>query len=192
MNPTGKKFISLFLVFSLLIISPALHGKIHFMGKPLPECKMFFITEVSVFQSLIQDYGDVGANCELGLMYNLNKRSALGATFVLAWTGNNGFGIKVRYRRWLNSLFSVDFSPGLLLWSDKKNPKFTGHVGLNYKDLIALIVQLDVRRYWNRPNEVDISLGIKFGSTAGSAIIAAAPIVLIVGFILLASLLKNN
>lgn len=44
-----KKSLVLLVLMALLIISPALHAKIKFRGKPLPECKMFFITEAGGF-----------------------------------------------------------------------------------------------------------------------------------------------
>jgi len=166
-----KKLLVLLVLMALLIISPALHAKIKFRGKPAPECKTFWITEVGGFRTMeryMERYvGEFGLNSEFGLMFNLNKRSALGATiFHQIGADLSGMGFKVRYRHWLNSSFSVDISPGLLLWSEWEAPTFTGHVGLNYKDWVALIAQIDHQRGILFSRKV-FSLGIKFGSYVG-------------------------
>jgi len=143
---------------------------------------MFFLTEVGATSR--------GLSWELGGMYNLNKRSALGATFFVSTReyDNYAAGFKFRYRHWLNSFngFSIDISPGLVLWTQwpdptfKKAPTFTGHVGFNYKDMIALMVQVYVRRYRFQKNKIDFSLGLKFGSYAGIVLGVASVIVGIV------------
>lgn len=184
----SKKFVSLFLVFALLLISPALHAKLHFRGKPLPECKWFFITEAGGFFRIIGGFGQLEANCEFGLMRNQDKNYALGATvFGTLVEDNSGVGFKLRYRRWLSSSWSVDISPGLLLWSEGKTPAFTGQVGLNYRDWVALITQVDVRETWYGSTQVNLSFGIKFGSYAGASIAVAAAVVAGAALIALAS-----
>ncbi len=177
-----KKLIVSTLLMSLFFTSPMLHAKICFRGKPAPYCKMFFITEVGATLS--------GVNWELGGMHNLNKRSALGATFFVSTRVYDDLaaGFKFRYRHWLNSFngFSIDISPGLVLWTQwpdptfRKGPTFTGHVGFNYKDMIALMVQVYVRRYRFQKNKVNFSLGLKFGSYAGIVLGCASLIAVIV------------
>ena len=162
-----KKSLILLVLIALLIISPALHAKIKFRGKPLPECKMFFITEAGGFLTKDVDLVEFGLTTEFGLMFNLNKRSALGATvFHQMGADLNGVGFKVRYRHWLNSSFSVDISPGLWLLSEWKTPAFTGHVGLNFKDWIVLFAQMNNQRGTLFSRKV-FSLGIKLGSYPG-------------------------
>jgi len=162
-----KKLFTPALLMTLLLTSQSLHAKICFRGKPAPECKMFWITEVGGFLTKDVDLVEFGLNSEFGLMYNLNKHSALGATiFHRIGADLSGMGFKVRYRHWLNSSFSVDISPGLLLWSEWEAPTFTGHVGLNYKDWVALIAQIDHQRGILFSRKV-FSLGIKFGSYVG-------------------------
>lgn len=162
-----KKSLALLVLIALLIISPALQAKIKFRGKPAPECKTFLIFEAGGFRTMEGDLGEFGLNSEWGLMYNLNKRSALGATiFHQSGADLSGMGFKVRYRHWLNSSFSVDISPGLLLWGEWKTPTFTGHIGLNYKDWVALIAQIDHQRGEIISRKV-FSLGVKLSSYAG-------------------------
>ncbi len=177
-----KKLIVSTLLMSLFFTSPMLHAKICFRGKPAPYCKMFFITEVGATLS--------GVNWELGGMHNLNKRSALGATFFVSIREYDNFaaGFKFRYRHWLNSFngFSIDISPGLVLWTQWRDPTFrnfptfTGDVGFNYKDMITLMVRAYVRRYRFQKNKVDFALGLKFGSYAVSVLGVAAVITVIV------------
>ena len=166
-----KKALILLVLTGLLIISPAVHAQIKFRGKPLPECKMFLITEAVGFLTMeryMERYvPEPGLVSEFGLMFNLNKHSAVGATvFFKMGADLDGMGFKVRYRYWLNSSFSFDVSPGLWLWSDCGHYTFTGHVGLNYKDWVGLIAQIDNHRGDLRSRNV-YSLGIKFGSYPG-------------------------
>ena len=182
-----KKLIVSTLLISLFFTSPMLHAKICFRGKPAPYCKTFFLTEVGATLN--------GLSWELGGMYNLNKRSALGATFFISIRDYDDYaaGFKFRYRHWLNSFdgFSIDISPGLLLWTPKpdwteeKGLKSTGHVGGNYKDMIILRVQVYApgRYRFQKNNKVDLLLGLKFGSYAGSAL----GVVAVMGVIILAT-----
>jgi hypothetical protein len=125
---------------------------------------MFFLTEVGATSR--------GLSWELGGMYNLNKRSALGATFFLSTRVYDDLAAG-----------SIDISPGLVLWTQwpdptfKKGPTFTGHVGFNYKDMITLMVQVYVRRYRFQKNKLSFSLGLKFGSYAGIVLGVATVIV---------------
>ncbi len=177
-----KKLIVLTLLMSLFFTSPMLHAKICFRGKPAPYCKTFFLTEVGATVA--------GLSWELGGMYNLNKRSALGATFLVSIReyGDYAAGFKFRYRHWLDSFngFSIDISPGLVLWTQRKDPRFrnypifTGHVGFNYKDMVTLMVQAYVRRSRLQKNKVGFALGLKFGSYSGIVLGVASIITAIV------------
>jgi hypothetical protein len=171
-----KKSLISSLLIALLLFSPTLQANVFLEGKPAPERKMFWITEAGGIVRMVRNFGRLGVNYEFGLMYNLNKRSALGATLYFGLGVGNGFGIKTRYRRWLNSSFSVDISPGLLVGAAGKDPTFTGHVGINYKDWVALIAQVDSRHYWGSTSKIDLSLGIKLGSHAGMGLTAVSAV----------------
>ncbi len=77
-----------------------------FCGKPLPECKTFWITEFGYSHRLDQQprrYQFAASNFyltwEVGMTGNLNQKSALGATFMLGADDNgHRFGVKPRYR----------------------------------------------------------------------------------------------
>jgi hypothetical protein len=87
----------------------------------------------------------------------------------------SGVGVKLGYRHWLNSSFSLDFAPGILLlgyWT----PAPTGQISLNNGDLIGVYAQVDCQRsqYIRR---TPFSLGVKFGRYLG--IVPSALVVLV-------------
>lgn len=190
----GKKFLALFLVFSLLSLSGSLPAQTSFRGKPAPECKRFWITEFGCAFDLSKNLRWIQTSLDIGHMFNLNKRSAVGATLFFSLEDYIGrIGIKPRYRHWLNSNFSLEISPGLYLRKEgleARFPEFVGHVGLNYKDLVILYGQLErVKRSdgYYRQNNLDFSLGIKFGSYAGIAATGTALLAISVLIIVLAA-----
>jgi len=182
-----KKLLVFILLFTLVFFPSILQAKIYFRGKPLPECKWFLITEAGVTMEMSKDSGKFGFNLDFGAMYNLNKHSALGATFFAVFNDCSFTGFKIRYRHWLSSSFSLDISPGLSIWGGGKHPQFTAHVGLNYKDLVALIGQVNISRHTYIDSQLKskkhFSLGLKFGSYAGSAITVASAIGVVIAII---------
>jgi hypothetical protein len=136
---------------------------------------------------------------ELGLMFNRGERSAIGGTLFAGVLGSFRWGFKGRYRRWLNSSTSIDFSPGVLLGAgDYEAPSFTGHVGLNIEDRLAFISQWDVLTnpwHWDgtrsvKRMEVGWYGGIKLGSKPalyGVALEGLAAVVLIVAAVIACS-----
>jgi hypothetical protein len=170
-----RKAISLFLVFSFLMLPGLLHGQLCFRGKPAPKCRFFTIIEAGYLLDSKETRNFQHIMCEAGLMVNLNKHHALGATFYIYPKEESSRGFKLRYRRWLGSSFSLDIAPGLMLADGRahtKKPQFTGHIGLNYKDIVALISQVDIKRYRSKESEFDLSFGVKFGSYVGATTIA--------------------
>ena len=158
----------------LLGISPLLNAQIKFRGKPAPECRSFFIVEGGGFYEM----GDreFGANSDIGVMFNLSRRSALGGSIIHQLSADvSGLGVKLRYRYWLNSSFSLDIAPGILLWGDWA-PAPTGQVSLNYKDLIGVFAQIDSQ---HSPDirRTPFSVGVKFGRYLG--IVPSALVVLV-------------
>lgn len=187
-----QKTFVFFLSLSFLLSPSISQAQISFRGKPVPECIMFFITEAGGVVGVAGSPGEFGVNYEFGLMYNLNQRSALGATLFTLFDGSNFRGIKLRYRHWMNSSISLDVSPGLSLWGYGKHPQFTGHVGLNFGDWIALIGQADIQRQWHANrlrSKVNFSMGVKFGSYAGCGLMIVSGVgALIIGFLIAKSL----
>lgn len=128
-------------------------------SRPSPQCATFFVTELgysfrltpplrsesftAVGDSIISSYESrVGGRhllrSELGVMYNLNPRYAVGFTHYLGWdVGHVLFGgVKLRARRWLSDRSSIDVSGGVILWSSEgdqiEQPSFIGGASMNF------------------------------------------------------------
>lgn len=183
-----KNPLVLLLLTSLLIVSPVLHAEISSRAKSPPERRWFFITEAGATMGMFENSGKFVFNLDFGGMYNLNKHSALGATFFAVFNDYSFTGFKIRYRHRLSSSFSLDISPGLSLWGGGNHPQFSGHIGLNYKDLVALIGQLDISRHTYIDSQLiskkHFSLGLKFGSQVGKIITLAGAVAAVVGIVI--------
>ncbi len=170
-----------------------------FRGKPLPQCKTFWITEFGYSHRLDrQSNADFYFTWEPGLMRNVGRQTALGATLFLgADEDGHRFGLKPRYRRWLNNSVSFDLGAGVLLGGENnffnhRFPGLTSHVGLSFGDWLALTGHLEIFRFENRRfgiKETDFAwyVGAKLGSYPGLIGSAAAPIV----YLLLSAALGN-
>ena len=161
-------------------------------ARPLPKCKSFWITEAGVFYRLIHEpklEGNYYFTGELGHMINRNERSALGGTIFLGVNTEESYrlGLKPRYRRWISSKLSLDFSPGILLLGDDDSykpdlPGFTGHIGLCYEDWLVLTTQLEIIHFKRFGTDVAWYGGAKLGSYPGLAVFIGLPIAaLIIG-----------
>ena len=119
-----------------------------FRGRPLPRCSVFWLTEFGVAPRLTPDGRDDGPlyTWELGLMKNAGRRDALGGSFFIEGADDGaGWGIRPRYRHWLNSRFSVEVAPGLMLrHSSYTSVAFSGQVAINFSDYLALTTTVRV------------------------------------------------
>jgi hypothetical protein len=110
---------------------------------------------------------------EVGRMRAMNRRSALGAALFVGNDANDvlRFGIKPRYRRWLNQKISLDIAPGILIrGSDPLESTFPGvttHVGLNFEDKFVLYGQMEMNRTEKYGTDVAWYGGVKLGSSPG-------------------------
>jgi hypothetical protein len=99
---------------------------------------------------------------DLGLMANLDRKSALGGTLFVGG-GNDGgsFGVLARYRRWLSISSSnsanvrLDLSLGPLLsiadnHIQPQSPGLAGNIGLNIGDWIAVLYHVEVIHYGSK------------------------------------------
>ena len=180
-----KVVVSMIVLAYIAVLSENSYAQLCWRGKPAPECRIFFITE---FGGVLPISGNnAGAqiqrlNWELGGLLNFNKRNAAGAAFYFSLSKNSELygGGKLRYRFWLNRSFSLDFGAGLMwrLNYIKSGTNYTGHLGLNYRDIVSFIVQIDVLE------DTITSLGIKTGSWIGTAAGTAAAVVGTVLYIL--------
>ena len=95
-------------------------------------------------------------------------------------------GLRLRYRHWLPSGFTVDVAPGVLLLNQTFTAQgigFSGGVAVGYRDWAAITVQVEVADYELTGTEATGFLGLKLGSYPGAVGIAAA---LVWGIILVA------
>jgi len=157
-----------------------------FRGRPLPECRSFWITEFG-YAYRINSEKDKPTSMfsgDFGMMRNLNDRIALGGLFFLGIDTNPDFhiGLKARFRYWLNSKNSLEISPGILLVHTRpftEEPGLTGNVAMNFSDCFAIHSQIEVVRFRSRPSrsgfdlppedETDLAIyaGAKLGSKPG-------------------------
>lgn len=194
MNRSIQTPLAAFLLITLAVI-PA-NAQHCFRGKPLPDCKTFWITEFGNSYRLDQPprkYRNIGERfyftLESGLMANLNPKSALGATFMLG-AGDNGirFGVKPRYRHWLNNSTSLDIGYGVLV--APRFPGLTSHIGLNFGDWLALTTHLEIirlelmpfNRTQSRKTTADVAwyVGAKLGSYPGLIASIVGPIIVLI------------
>jgi hypothetical protein len=164
-------------------------------GGPLPKGQSFWITEfgysrrfnalAKVRQVKHQSYGYQWISTEgytpakhyftweLGRMSHLSAKTAMGATLLIGVDGNDmvRFGVKPRYRRWLDKKTSLDIAPGILISGSEplksRLPGFTTHVGLNFEDIVMLYGQMEIHRLENYGTDVAWYSGVKLGSSAG-------------------------
>ncbi len=126
-----------------------------FRGRPLPECRSFWITEAGTLyrfdlpQTNDKWHATLMYNWEVGLMVNQSERYAIGGSLFFNFddlTNHTLVGFRARYRRWLSPRISLDIAPGIILSESKTdNVAFSGEVMLGADDLIAAVVRLDMR-----------------------------------------------
>ncbi len=147
---------------------------------------------------------------ELGYIHNLNAKYGLGVTHYTGWNIEHNLhgGLKLRIRRLLNQKTCLDFSIGTILWgvdSGFDRPVFIGDVGLNLRDISAVILMIQIlethsdddsyysyyskleRSFSPRRRNVGVSLGFKLGSKPGLALNALSLTAAIFVLILLIS-----
>ena len=110
---------------------------------------------------------------ELGQMSHLSAKTAMGATLLIGVDNDDlvRFGMKPRYRQWLDKKTSIDIAPGILIRGSEPLksalPGFTTHVGLNFQDTIIIYGQMEIHRLENYSTDVAWYGGVKLGSSAG-------------------------
>jgi len=151
-----------------------------FRGKPRPDCRSFWITELGLgFRPGAVEWETFPRPlAEVGWMKNVSDRYALGATgCVIYETGYDGFrgGLKVRGRRWLYPDLSLNVSGGALFIGGPSKPSFTSHVDINFTDVIAPYVGLELHpKMTSLSSGPDWHTGIRFGSYPGAGLTAVA------------------
>lgn len=158
-----------------------------FRPKPAPVCSAFWVTE-SGLGYMARGIDRAWIVSEIGPMFNLDERYAVGATSYIAYDGQWGDfrgGVKLRLRWWFNPGLSMNVSGGLILvggaW-DEEHPGFAGHLDLNYKDLVVPYIGLDVMRGGGLDG-ANWSVGLRFGSVVGLGISAVGAAVVAIHYL---------
>jgi hypothetical protein len=121
-----------------VVPAPQASTSVCFRGRPLPRCRAFWLTEFGVSPF------DGAVAWELGGMRNVGPRSAVGGALYLRVDGGSAYGVKPRFRRWLSPVVALDVAPGfIILAGDGNSPGFAGHVGLSFRDWLALTLQAE-------------------------------------------------
>ena len=169
---------AVFLLGALLAGSPAA-AQTRFRGAPLPECRSFFLTEIS--GGVIYDQNFV-ITTDLGYMRNLDPGSAVGGSIFLSAEGVvedswAAFGLRPRYRRWLSRQTSLDAAlavGGVVGTSGSADGGLLVHAELTFGawDLVGITVGIAFASSGD-DSGVHPLLGIRFGSWIGSGLMAA-------------------
>jgi len=148
-----------------------------FRGKPLPDCRSFWITESSILYRF--DNGGFGEwhqrlyyLAELGTMYNVNRTTAVGWSASLGFddlVNDTRFYIGGRYRRWYSRRIATDVGLSLLVSGSKST---SPGLAANASVLVNEDGGLSVRMEWLKHEATSTSAvawygGIKFASEAG-------------------------
>src|SRR5687767_6650484 len=157
-----------------------------FVGKPMPRCKTFWLTElgyyhramgtgfIQEFETASFDRPDLGNHytLDIGFMSNRGPRTAIGGTVHLGADGSGvRIGLKGRHRRWIAGKGVMDVSAGVLRagirapYPELNEAAYglTGDVALGWRDWAALTVRADVLRGDGRTVSA-LYGGVRFGS----------------------------
>ena len=171
-----------------------------FRGAPLPRCRWFAVTEVGVAWLAVGTQPDplfsdsrrrVAATWNLGVMYNLAPRTALGVALLFSGldADESRAGVQVRYRRWLSSTTGLEGAVGLLFEANDVQshfsmapqlPGLTGEVRLEWRELLGLQVRIDRLRA-GREQITDLWVGARAGGGVGGVGLAILAAVTLIG-----------
>jgi hypothetical protein len=84
---------------------------------------------------------------DLGYQRNVTPRAGWGAmAFVEGNSDHTLLGLRGRYRRWIRDDLSVDFEPGIALYTledPSQSPAVAARVSLNFSEYVGVATQLD-------------------------------------------------
>jgi hypothetical protein len=187
----------------------------YFRGRPLPECRTFWITEFAYLYRInprenvaIYDLGNGRGTMNFGLMMNIDRHWAIGGSFYHSVCyDNNRTGFTIRLRRWLpihedgRSPLRIDLSTGPILRISHKEiyrdmPGIMANLSLDFEDWFALTGQVDLLHIIDSESEhsrtkpfTDVQWYFGFRSGSYGSIIVGT---VIVGLLFLISLALRN
>jgi len=154
-------------------------------GRPLPECRSFWITEFGIGWRLTdssdparaRELFDHYAVYDFGWMVNRTSKTAWGATFSLKGMGETHVGVHIRLRRWIDRNWALDVSPGILLAGrshdddyDLEYPTLSGRLRISYGDWFGLTGGAELARIRDGATEVDGFAGVELGAYGGTGV----------------------
>jgi hypothetical protein len=174
MNFARCKSLVLISALSTALASP-LRAQFSFNTKPAPEARWFAVTEFGAVLTLNRveaSSREQLLNWELGLMGNLNPKHSLGGTLYISYSKDAEVyaGPRLRYRYWLNPALSLDAGAGPIWRLNylESGTWLSAQVGLNYRDLAHLFLELDFFE------DTIASVGLKIGRLPGAILGAVA------------------
>ena len=173
-------------VFITLLLCPSLSAaQSCWRGEPSPDCRSFWVTEYGIFWRLdgvseeirSDELYDYGIRFELGPMYNVGEKYALGGTAMLTATGETSLGLYMRLRYWMNRNWSIDISPGIIVHGSSGSdayellhPAPAARIVLNYADFVGLYAGVEQYRVRQEGSELDWYLGVHAASYPGAGL----------------------
>ncbi len=165
-------------------------------GKPLPECSYFTIIETGGYFKIAGTGTSEMMTGDVGLMFNINKNSAIGGTFGF-FSDDDGltFGVGPRYRKWLDRYTAIDISPRIFLFStgDRKLkfPVLALSGSIAFYELFSIDVYYRFARYTENQGllapvptrEIEESK-IHLGISGRSYFAPVVPLVLLLGYLI--------
>lgn len=149
------------ILLALALGSSRASAQLCFRGQMRPGCEWFFVTE-SGYGFGLTGGGRHYLSGDVGLMRNLSGRDAIGGTLFGGFIADNGFdgrwGVKVRYRRWMSDVTSLEISPGIAMFqipgTGESRLGFTSHLAVNLADKLVLFAQVEANdRTWFEVSE---------------------------------------
>lgn len=142
-----------------------------FLGRPQQFCGSVFVLEIGYALGKTtagEQEGSAIIPLQGGLLVNLTKHNAIGATAGYVWLEqfdadskkrkfDGSFGAFVRYRRWLYDYFSADLSVGA------SSGGVIGEVALQVGDVLAFTGGVHQVKIEDR-NELAYTFGVKIGA----------------------------
>jgi hypothetical protein len=153
-----------------------------FRGRPLPQCRHFFLTEATLMHRLDMPGGarpgeSTVLGVGVGLMRNITPTTAIGVAGNLQGDTYEGGGVlQVRFRHWLTDRFSLELAPGIGLGGGMDaNLQAVASLA----DRLAIVVQVEAvsaqARHWSPVDRgIRPSAGVRMGGELGVLGIVAA------------------
>lgn len=159
--------VTLFVILILANVASKADDCKWYHGRPLPECRNFLLIETDWHMrfsdyNVRSDKADFLFSAELGFMHNFTTRSSLGLTLYGSGDDDAGqFGLRARYRFWINRIMSLDISPGVLFagsdnYMNPQYPGFIGSIALGFNDILAISLLVQVISFENLGYSVDL------------------------------------